>query len=103
MCSLGHTCRAFIDTGRYELVDRATLCVSLCRAARDPRPHCTCNCKSLTTNFGSAVVAGDGAGSNLNRGTNRPTASDQKCQPITNGVIKCNDADREKRRHSGEE
>jgi hypothetical protein len=39
----------------------------------------------------------------LNRGTNRPTASDQKCQSITHGVIKRNDADREKRSNSGKE
>jgi hypothetical protein len=39
----------------------------------------------------------------LKRGTNRPTASDQNCQSITHGLIKRNDADREKRRNPGKE
>jgi hypothetical protein len=50
----------------------------------------------------NAMAAGN-AGSNLKRGTDRPTASDQNYQSVGHGLIKDNDADRQKRRNRGKE
>ena len=49
-------------------------CVSLYAAPLGSAASCTCNCASLTTYFGSAVVAVDGAGSNLNPRNQSPNS-----------------------------